>query len=78
MPALCDGCGGDFSLTRSLDCHKGGLVTQHHNEVRDVLGDLAALGYREVAREPIAIVCNWDGNTPALLADLGVRGIWTP
>ena len=53
MPALCDGCGGDFSLTHALDCHKGGLVTQHHIEVRDVLGDLAALGYREVVCEPI-------------------------
>ena len=44
MPALCDGC-GDFSLTHALDCHKDGLVTQCHNEVRNALGDLAALGY---------------------------------
>ena len=47
MPASCEGCGGDFSLTHALDCSKGGLVTQHHNEVRD------ALGYREVVREPL-------------------------
>ena len=39
-PACCDGCGEDFSLTHALDCRKGGLVTQHHNEIRDVLGDL--------------------------------------
>ena len=44
MPASCDGYGGDFSLTHALDCHKDGVVTQCHNEVRDVLGDLAALG----------------------------------
>ena len=28
-----DGYGGDFSLTHVLDCHKGGLITQHHNEI---------------------------------------------
>ena len=76
LPASCDGCGGDFSLTHALDCHKGGLVTQHHNEVRDALGDLAALGYREVVREPI--VCVGDNDSPALIADLGVGGVWIP
>ena len=76
LPASCDGCGGDFSLTHTLDCRKGGLVTQRHNEVRDALGDLAALGYREVVCEPI--VCNRDNDFPALIADLGVRGVWIP
>ncbi|KAL5500267.1 hypothetical protein EMCRGX_G011794 [Ephydatia muelleri] len=27
---------------------KGGLVTQRHNEVRDALGDLAAIVYKDV------------------------------
>ena len=76
MPAACDGCGGDFSLTHALDCRKGGLVTQRHNEVRDSLGDLAALGYRELVHEPI--VCDGDNDSPALIADLGVRGVWIP
>ena len=53
MPACCDGCGEDFSLTHALDCHKGDLVTQHHNKIRDALGDLAALGYREVVCKPL-------------------------
>ena len=43
MPALCDGCGGDLSLTHALDRRKDGLFTQHHNEVWDALGNLAAL-----------------------------------
>jgi len=60
IPASCDGCGEDFSLTHVLDCRKGGLVTQRHNEVRDALGDLAALGYSEVVREPI--VCDENGS----------------
>ena len=53
MPALCYGCGGDLSLPHALDCCKDGLFTQHHNDFRDALGDLAALQYREVVREPI-------------------------
>ena len=31
--------------------------------------------YREVAHEPIAKVCDGDENSPALIADLGVRGV---
>ena len=59
-----------------MNCYKSGLVTQRHNEVRDALGDLATLGYREVACEPI--VCDGDENSPALIADLGVREVWVP
>ena len=53
MPVCCDGCGEDFILTYALDCCKGSLVTQRHNKIRDALGDLAALGYREVVCEPL-------------------------
>ena len=45
MPANCDSCGEEFGLSHALDCCKGGLVTQCHIEVRDALGDLAAMGY---------------------------------
>jgi len=73
IPASCDGCGEDFSLTHALDCRKGGLVTQCHNEFRDALGDLAALGYSDVVHE--LIVCDGNEVFPALIADLGVRGV---
>lgn len=72
MPASCHGY-GDFSLTHALDCCKGGLVTQRHNEIRDALGDLATLGYREAVCKPIAH--NGDEGSPALIADLGLRGV---
>ena len=52
-PANCDGCGEEFSFQHALDCKKGGLVTQRHNEVRDVLGDLADIVYKDVVRKPI-------------------------
>ena len=48
MPANCDGCGAATSLEHALDCKKGGLVTQCHNEVRDVIGDLTSVVFKEV------------------------------
>ena len=57
-------------------CRKGDLVTQCYNEIRDVLGDLAALGYREVVHEPV--VCDGNEVSLALIADLGVRRVWIP
>ena len=53
MPSSCDGCGSAFSLSHALDCRKGGLVTQRHNEVQDALGDLAALAHKDVICEPV-------------------------
>ena len=78
MPANCDGCGGPFDLTHALDCKKGGLVTQRHNEVRDALGDIAALAYKEVVREPVVREADEARGISALVADLGVRGVWQP
>ena len=75
MPSCCDGCGSAFNLSHALGCRKGGLVTQHHNEVRDALGDLAALAYRDVIREPIV---REGDDAPTLIADLGIRGVWLP
>jgi len=52
------------------------LVTQRHNEVRDALGDLAALACKNVILEPV--VHYGDVDSPALIADLGVRSVWLP
>ena len=43
VPSNCDGCGSPFSLDHALVCRKGDLIIQHHNEVGDAVGDLAAL-----------------------------------
>ena len=69
MPNSCDGCGAIFSVSLALDCHSGGLVTQRHNKVRNALGDLAALAYKEVLRGPV-MRCG-DASSPALIADWG-------
>ena len=78
VPSQCDGCGAPFSLTHALDCRKGGLVTQRHNEIRDALGDLAAMGFKEVLREPVVRESDNSLGIPALIADLSVRGVWQP
>ena len=78
MPANCDGCGGPFNLTHALECKKGALVTQQHNKVRDALGDIAALAYNEVVREPVVREADEAWRISALVADLGVRGVWQP
>ena len=74
MSSQCDGCGAPFSLTHALDCRKGGLVTQRHNEIRDALGDLAAMGFKEVLREPVVRESDDTLGIPALIADLSVEG----
>ena len=43
LPPKCDGCGATSSLDHCLICRKCGLVVQHHNEIRDAIGYLAAL-----------------------------------
>ena len=69
-----DGCGHGFDLNHALDCRKGGLVIQRHNEIRDAVGDLANLVWKDVHREPV--VREATENSPALIADLAVRGVW--
>jgi hypothetical protein len=54
------------------------LVILRHNEIRDAVGDLADLVWHQVHREPIVQEANDDTGTPALVADLGIRGVWEP
>ena len=41
----CDGCGAPFTTSHALDCMKGGLIVQRHNEIRDLLFDLLSIVY---------------------------------
>ena len=77
-PDMCDGCGCVFTLSHALSCRKGGLVIQRHNEVRDAIGDLASLVWNKVRREPVVREADYNLGTSALVADLGVRGVWLP
>ena len=45
LPKYCDGCEARFSISHALDCKKVGLVTARHNELRDVVADLAGTAF---------------------------------
>ena len=61
-------------LDHALCCRKGGLIIQGHNEICDAIGDLAALVWSQVPSEPVVKDASEDSD--ALIADLGVRGVW--
>ena len=64
-------------MEHALDCKKGGLVTRR-NEIRDVIGDLASLVYKEVVKEPIVQEANDAEGVPSLISDLSIIGVWQP
>ena len=79
LPGTCDGCGKAFSLDHGLNCPNGGNVIRRHNEVRDVVGQLASTAYSYVISEPVVREHGVGGNGDgALFCDLGVRGVWNP
>ena len=41
LPDHCNRCGAAFSICHTLDCKKGGLITEIQNEIRDGVADLA-------------------------------------
>ena len=51
-PKTCDGCYKTNSISHSLACKTGGLVTARHNEVRDEIGHLMRLSSPSVWYEP--------------------------
>ena len=53
LPSHCDGCGSPFSTSHTLDCRRGGLITQRHNEIRDLIPDLSSLVSSQTTKEPI-------------------------
>ena len=76
IPSTCDGCSDLFDLSHALSCRRGGLVTQRHNEVRDAFGDLSSLAWNQVIKEPVVRESSALFDSPALVADLSVRGVW--
>ena len=76
IPCHCDGCGQTTNIDHALSCRRGGLVIQRHNEVRDSIGDIASLAYHDVIREPVVLEADPANDVSALIADLGISGLW--
>ena len=76
VPDECNGSGDHFTCQHTLDCRKGGSVTQWHNELRDAFGYLASIAFKDVIKEPVLQEADNARGIPALIADLGMRGIW--
>ena len=55
LPKNCDGCNARFSICHALHCKRGGLVTARHNELRDVVANLAGRAFTpsHVRNDPV-------------------------
>ena len=72
----CDGCGAPFTVNHALDCKRGGLIVQRHNEIRDTLFDLSMLGWKQVIKEPIIRDSTDSLSGEILKTDIAIRGVW--
>ena len=70
VPAFCDGCGAPSTLDHFLICMKGRLIVQRHNEIRDAIGDLAAVVWGQARRQPIVSDSTIEPAGETLVADL--------
>ena len=79
IPPFCDQCGSPFSLDHFLICKEGGgLITQHHNEIQNAIGDLTDLVWDSVKCELVVRDISHDDSGEALITDLCVQGAGSP
>ena len=78
VPTFCDDCGAPSTLDHFLTCMKGGLIVQRRNEIRNAVGDLAAMVWGQVRHEPILSDAVADPSGQTLVADLSVQGVGLP
>uniref|UniRef100_A0A1X7SXG4 Reverse transcriptase domain-containing protein n=1 Tax=Amphimedon queenslandica TaxID=400682 RepID=A0A1X7SXG4_AMPQE len=52
-PTNCDGCNAPFTTSHALDCRRGGLVVQRHNEIRDFIFDISSMVWSQTIKEPM-------------------------
>ena len=78
ISSTCDGYVSNFDLPHALSCKKGGLVTRRHNEIRDVIANVSSLVWNQIRVEPIVREADSSDNSPALINDINIRGVWLP
>ncbi len=65
-----------FGVSHALKCKKSAVIIRRHNEVRDAVYDLSSLIWTNIRREPVVREADDANNICALVADMGVRGVW--
>ena len=63
MKSVCDGCGEDFTVSRALNCKKGGLVAHRHTHSRNLnINLLHKSGLTLITVEPVFKEYSADGD----------------
>lgn len=75
LPEYCDGCGAQFTTEHGLNCKKGGLVNERHDDAADMWAYLGSLAFHPSAVEHEPFVN--DGN-PTGAGNGGTAGAATP
>lgn len=65
-----------MNLIRSLNCKKGGLTKNGHDEHRDHCATMAQMVWNTVNIEPILTEADSLNSSPALQADFKINGLW--
>ena len=78
LPPVCDGCGVPFTTSHALDCKKGGLIVQRHNEICDLLFDLISTVWSHTTKEPVVQDGDLESHCDTLVTDISARGVWQP
>ncbi|KAF6208493.1 hypothetical protein GE061_016951 [Apolygus lucorum] len=58
----------------ALNCKRGGIVKQGHDQIRDVVAGLARQAFAGVVVEPV--IREGTAEQPGLIADIKVNGVW--
>mmetsp|Transcript_13622 Transcript_13622/g.28127 ORF Transcript_13622/g.28127 Transcript_13622/m.28127 type:complete len:216 (+) Transcript_13622:278-925(+) len=88
MPTHCDGCHQRFTVGHALQCRKGGLITQRHNDMVATVGALCRTAFTKSSVRDEPSIPNYqtlgqvngnngEQNQPqALRGDLSVNSFW--
>ena len=75
-------CGSIFTVDHAMMCQRGGLVIQHHNEIRDLEAEMLDMVCYDVQVEPALQLITGEkldigsNQAPDARLDVHCRGFW--